>query len=320
MEEVLGNNAPVQAGDSVAALAARVAAEEAQRAQQVREGKDPDAIATAQTQVQEVATPPQENAPAAPNKADKLQQFRDESGELDAAKIQKSNEHLQKGIADKEALLKLNKELQKKFTQVSQEVKKEQAKAKLEIPLDDNEDLDPETERRIAEDLEKKPVKTLVKLARQLARMEAQESVKPIREEWQMSKAEQMERRQVQELDDLIRQGHGWILSEGTQRFDQVFEQNPWLKQAPEPYKAAIRFMDDIPSGKAQAAASAQGGPKTPILGANHAVPPPSSPTTVSADEEMSKLSAEYNLALSRNLIPEAEAILAKMQRLERGY
>lgn len=268
--------------------------------------------------------PTQEKVPPVPLpkdqeiKPESLQKFKDSDGTLNLEKIEKSNEHLQRGIESKaEQLLRLNRELQKKFTQNSQELA---AKSK-ELPADDQIEFSEEGKKKIIADMGLDPNDTVaqrlldsvVKVARTVVRRENEPFVKDVRS----LKSLTSETRSLKELDDLVREGNDWIITEGTGRIEKVLEERPWLKQSETPYRDALRFIE-FPRSNSQPA-QARVGAQTPILGASQAVPPPSTLPPSTPEQDIEKLSFELRSAMADKNFSKAKEIEAQMDRVYRG-
>ena len=293
--ENLDNDA--RKGDSLADVSARIKQYEQQKQAQPVVANQENAPKVVQTPVV-----PEKPADQVVEKKEVPVQFMNKDGKLDENKIQKSNENLEKAILSRqEQLLKLNKELNKKFTQTSQEVsdvKKQVEPVVEQAPLD--------TKKKFLEDLEKDTHDTLVKLI--------DERIKPVRSEISNVKAKEVEMIQARELDELVSSGNDWILSEGLGRFEAVFNAKPFLRQSETPYKDALRFID-VPSKSGQTPSDAQIGATTPIIGDRRAVPPPSSNQTVSIGQSMENLSQELRAALKCGDRKLAQEIGKKMER-----
>src|SRR5215210_3487344 len=107
MEEISGNTPDTQVYQPVngASLVEQLKAESKQLETALFSPKPPEpptapvpaapAPATTSVQEQTPATPAQEKAPVEGNTPDGLQKFRNKDGDVDLAKIEKSNEHLQ---------------------------------------------------------------------------------------------------------------------------------------------------------------------------------------------------------------------------------
>lgn len=272
-----------------------------------------------------VATPPvadqlpaEATPPAPPAEATTVevpQQFKDKEGKLDEDKIQKSNEHLRKGIEDRQAkILKLNKELREKFRESGTTLNQEKAKAQAEEALGDipRGQLTPEQKAKIAEEIQKDPIEGMIALQRIIAKQEMEPHVGTLRSIVE----DRSESSQLKELDRLIvEEGHDWILSEGPARFEAAFKERPWLRQSATPYADALRFMD-VPG---QQPTVAQVGPKTPILGAARAVPPPSPVPTVTPDQHLADLSNALHAAIRNKDFKTAGELEAKMDAAYKG-
>ena len=262
--------------------------------------------------------PPTPQPKADEIKPERVQKFKDSDGKLDLAKIEKSNEHLQRGIESREEkLLKLNRELQKKFTATSQELA---AKGNA-TPEADSIEFTDEGKRKIIADMgldpndatSQKLIDSVVKIARTVARRETEPFVKDVRHITEVTQ----ESRSLKELDDLVREGNDWIITEGTTRFDKVLEERPYLRQSRTPYRDALRFME-LPRQDSQPA-NARVGAQTPILGASQTVPPPSTLPPSTPEQDIETLSVELRYAVSEKNFQKAKEIEAQMDRVYRG-
>ena len=292
---------PVQsARDTLASIAASVQAEEARR------------TAEANTQEPQIPAPAasanQEGVPLTPDTVPAKKGIPaglvDKDGQVSEEKILKANESLEKATKDKEArleeLLKRNKELRRKFGDVGQTVKQVEASQSPE-----------EAYRKEMEQLEKNPV--------QYIRGSVQSELQALRAEIQSMKAETVETGQAKELDALVEQGHSWIQDEGLKRFEEVFQERPYLLQSRTPYRDAVRFMSELPSNGA-AAVPAQNGRSLPILGGGHAAPPPSQEPPASTEMRMEEMSKKLESALRHGDKAVASRLMRDMDKLERGY
>lgn len=263
-------------------------------------------------QVQNVTTPtPQEGDTTT---VEVPQQFQNKDGKLDEEKIQKSNEHLRKGVEDRQAkLIKLNKELREKFREMGTKVNQEQSKAEAEAALGEipKGQLTPEQKKKIAEELEKDPVEAILALNRIIAKQELEPHINDI----QNIKQDRTESRELRELDELVNSGHDWIVSDGLSRFEAAFKERPWLRQSNTPYRDALKFID-VPG---QQPTQAQVGPRTPILGASRAVPPPSSVPSVSPEQHLAELSKALHSAIRNKDFKAAAELEAKMDMAYKG-
>jgi len=150
--------------------------------------------------------------------------------------------------------------------------------------------------QKIAQDLESDLVGTILSLIETGARHTVEEH--PEIKESRKSREERAQRAFLSEVDSVAKDGNDWILTqEGFDKIQQVFQDRPYLKQSPSPVRDALRFIDSVP-GKGSASDTAQVGPRTPILGAGSAVPPPSLKQTVSAADELVDLNKKMDEAL----------------------
>jgi hypothetical protein len=324
-DENLGNNVA-----TVPTSNANISGEVAQLTALMEAGKtllNPSAPEAAPAANPTSTPPPATGTTPAPQNADgnkdSLQQFRDKEGNVDLSKIEKANENLTKAIESKEdrqaRLLAINKDLMRKHTKASQEVKATE-KELTELGFNPSR-LTEEDRIKIAKDIEKDAVGTIVKLADELARKRVEERlderIKPMESDWKMDRERKRNDALVDDLDGLVKAGHNWVFSpEGAARFDEVFERRPYLLQSATPYSDAIRFMNLAPTGEQGSSAPATA--KAPILGAMHAAPPPISSTPASPGDALQKLSAEMLDAIGRGELKRAADIKARMESLHR--
>ncbi len=311
--------------DTLAALKARISAAESSPAPIPANGTAPTDASPEQAQT--IIPTPEAKAPEV-DKVDGVQKFRDKDGQVSEDKLLKSNEHLEKAIAEKEKLLsmsreerqahllKQNKELNKKFTQMSQEVAKDRPTAPAQ-PFDGvvPDEISPETKRILLDRIEKGEVlEVMAQLAKGYGSLAAGQRMAKL----DRFEAELAETNAAKQLDGLVEKGHTWIVTDGLGRFDSVFQEHPELRQLKDPYRAALGYMDDLPTnGTAPVPAQHRG---TPILGGSSAVPPPRSAPLTSPEQEMDQLSANLKVMLQRGNRAEATKIQAQMDKLQRGY
>jgi hypothetical protein len=236
-------------------------------------------------------------------------QARIDAGKADEGKTQKSVQHLEEAIEDKRASLEKYKELQKKFTPLAQQAAAE--KKKLEATADavmDDAGVSDEFRRRFQEDYEKDPLGAIVRLQnavvdRGIERYRQEESVRAA------------QKRQMEWLEEQARSGNQWILEDKwIDRISRVLEDNPFLKQSDNPYRDALRFIDDKPAINGRPPSAAPEGPKTPILGVSGAIPPPSARSSGSPEAELEDLNRDL-LRYAHNPL-KAMAIQKKMDEL----
>lgn len=324
---VPGNTGNIGTTDTLADVKARLQAAEAQPPEARDASLTPPAPSTVQAQAADTPSP---GKPEDANNADDLRKFRNPDGSVGLDKIEKSNEHLRKRIEENEKVLSMSpedrqahllrqqRELRKKFDQTNQAVSQEKSKLNdLMNQLGNPDEITPELERSLLEEMDKSPVKAVARLAKAYAQRDSDPRLIRMMQEWEMEKAARAEKAQVQDLDDLSTR-HQWIRTEGLGRFEAVFQRHPELLSLPNPYRAALGYMDDLPA-QAQAPASAQGG-RTPILSGGAAVPPPSSVPPTSPEQEMQELSRRAMNALKHGDKAAAAELMKKMDRLERGY
>lgn len=327
---VEGNFRP-QPTDTLAAIQARVAKAEAINPPETRD-VIPEPSAPPPAQLQESAPVVGPKAPET-EKADPLQKFRDKDGQVSEDKLLKSNEHLEKGIQEKQKLLEMpkeeriallsqrNKELNKKFTQMSQEV----AKDKPVVPASPfagviPDEMTPEIKQELLARLEKgEVIEVMAQVAKAYGHMAADKTVNQRMQKWEKVESEMAETASAKQIDSLVDKGHTWILTEGMGRFEAVFQEHPEIRNLKDPFRAAIGYMDDLPIN-GSASSHAQVKKSTPILGGSGAVPPPSSGPAMSAETEMQTLSANLRVAIQRGNRAEMTKIQAQMDKLERGY
>lgn len=319
MNPITGTNVSVfpNQGGSVQDIEARIKAFENPAPAEPTPPPAPEPIATppAADPLQAPATPPA--TPAEATTVEVPQQFKDKEGKLDEDKIQKSNEHLRKGIEDREAKLKLlqsNKELREKFRKAGATLNQEKSKAEAETPFAEllkNGKLTPEIKQKLAEEIEKDPIEGMIAINRLIARQETE----PYRGAIQSIVEEKAETSELKELDGLVEDGHDWIIGEGLGRFEQAFKDRPWLLQSKTPYRDALRFIN-VPG---QQPTVAQVGPKTPILGASRAVPPPSPVPTVTPDQQLEQMSQALKAAIRNKDFKAIGELEAKMDAAYKG-
>lgn len=310
------------AGDSVDALNARIAAAEANpetgKAHVVLgENVEPSAPQAGAT-IPEAGHPP-----AGSENGSGQQQTKDEKGKFDDKRIKESSKHLEIGIKEREELLKRNKELLSKFHETSQEL------SKTEKELKSLETRDEPPQRGVEGDREKQYLDRLARVgddpkeilriiderAAEIARSESRD----IRE-WRRQEQEQARfRAWDNELLELAKEGHAWLMEPGgLERLKPIFDERPsLLKESKNPYRDAIRLMDEVPG---TAASPAQARSQTPILGGGVAVPPPSSQPPATTEQQMEALSADFQKALKYGDREKATELMRKMDAIQRGY
>ncbi len=320
-EDNLGNNAPAapqSTADSSAAIAQLQAQMKAGEAlvQPITEESASQPQATATEEAPPVTTPTPEKG----NK-DSLQQFRDKEGNVDLSKIEKANEHLTAAITTKEEriakLLETNKELMRKHTKVSQEVKKVSPEDG-DTPYDVNpKHITKEFRERLHKDLEEDAPGTIAKLVHSVTRQVIDQELTPLKSEWQQSKEEKRTNALVRDMDSMVEKGHGWLLTpEGAKRLDDTFAARPYLLQSPTPYSDAVALMGISPDGPQGGIAPAAR--QTPILGGSNGVPPPSTPRTASPDAELETLAKDSGRALAEGNVRKAQEIQKRMNEIYR--
>jgi hypothetical protein len=316
MEDLTGNNAPAEQviQDPRAVLEAQIKQFEANQAAAASAVAAPETTADSAAQPQESATPPAPKEEPQGNKDKVPAGFVKEDGSLDEDKIQKSTEHLEKGIEDKSQRITKYKELQRKFTSVSQEAKKEEAKA-ADFGLQQMKDYNfsPEFREFFKSEYERDPIGALAKLGDAIA----EQKVAELRREREQERRERLDEMRLQGLDELAsRKGNEWLLTDdGFAKVEKVLSERPYLWQDKNPYEAALRFIDDRPS-PAQAPGQAQTGQRTPILSGSRAVPPPSSTQPPSPAQELARLTAEQNHWLAHGNVTKANEIQRQKDEL----
>lgn len=317
--------APAPNADNVDALKARISeaekSPETGKAHQTMGGGSAESEAPKETQSTPPAdkTPPQDVKPK--EGKDGLQQFKDEKGKVDEAKIAKSNEHLEKGIRERTEELRRNKELLSKFTKVSQALKQSDRDltALKETPKEAPPAAQPaDDEKAFLERLAKAgdDPRVLRELIRAEARSALNSETGDMRSFIEQERYTRSVDQRTRELESLIRQGNSWIVDEGLGRFNEIFDQKPYLLQSPTPFTDALRFIEAPgggPTPPAPAAAS------TPVLGGGTATPPPTSEPTATVERKMETLSAEFRNALKYGDKAKAEELMKKMDALERS-
>jgi len=256
-----------------------------------------------------VAVPPTPQPKADETKLPNVQKFKEPDGSLNLDKIEKSNEHLQRGIEDRtEKLLALNRELQKKFTQTGQELS---AKSKT-LPEPDVLEFTEEGKKKIIDDLEKDFVGTMDKVVRTHVKL----ATSTLAEDVARMKEQTRESRELKELDDLVKDGNEWIITEGLGKFEKVFSERPYLRQSKTPFNDALRFME-VPRRDSQP--TARVGAQTPILGASQTVPPPSALPPSTPERDIEILSVELRNSIASKDFQKAREIEAQMDRVYKG-
>jgi len=271
-------------------------------------GQEPTATADTTTQTTQETTPAKEQKAPEDGKKEPESKVTDKSGEMSEEQLQNGIEHLKKDMSRKEALLKEYKELQRKYTPVAQEVKRLEKEVKApessgQIPED--------FRKKFSEDLEKDPVAALVKYVDFALEEKINSRVKP---DIENLKDGVLDTRRATEIDELVNEGHDWILKEGLGKFDAVFAERPWLLQSHTPYKDAAKFLPNNPTSKGTSHSPAQGG-KTPILSASGAVPPPVSQTST-VESDYAALESQFDRAMKIGNVKEAKKIQSKMGAL----
>lgn len=323
LEEIASGKTVIEtkaSDNTMEAVRARVAAVEAKGLEAVF-NESANAINDApgidvQTQIN-VPQPPEPEPSVAETKQSNLQKFKNADGTLNLDKVEKSNEHLKRGIESREEkLLKLNRELQKKFTVTSQELS---AKSN-EIPDVASLVFTDEGKKKILEDMEKDPIEAIMKMARTVARDETSRIAKdiaPIRDQIRESA-------NSKELDVLVSEGHDWLLDENARNsmFDNLFlarpELRPFISNSRTPYRDALRFMEIPRSGDGQPT-QAHVGSKTPIISASQAISPPSSSPPSTPERELANLNAELKKSLKDHDRKRAQEIEAQLDRVYKG-
>lgn len=335
METLSGNNSvEIKGGQgTLAEIQARVVAAEAMGLDQIPAipGENP----ASQTQVQDRTNPAVSDAKQSENTVDVPQQYKDKEGKLAEKRVLDANEHLVKSanldqteVAKKteeimqlpeserqERLIKFNKELLEQHRQYKVKAKEEEAKKPISPDLD-LENLTPEFRDRLMKDAETDFPATMIKLAKAVAAREVDNRNRSLESKLTQIDEERLERSSFKELDTLVKEGHDWILSEGIGRINEVLKERPYLNQSKTPFRDAVRFIE-LPNSGTNTNGSAQAVRTSPILGANRAVPPPSSLQPVTAESEMESLSIQFNKALAGKNKALANELLAKMEILE---
>lgn len=322
MEQTLDNKpvAPIKGPDSLEAIQARIKAAEANpevgKAHRLATGPVASTVQEPTPPTQAVGPEVKPPAPPTEPKKDGLEQFKGKDGIVDDGKIRKSNEHLERGIREREELLRKNKELLAKFTTVSQGLAETRKTAETLPPIAPPPpvavDADEAFLRKLAQS-EEQPL-----ALRDLMREEFGAMIAPYKTQLMGAAQEADMRQKAAELQEIVNAGNTWIIKDGhvdLSPFDSVFTERPYLLQSRTPYLDALKFMD-VPSGSASA--PAQGG--TPILGGGSAVPPPSSAPAVTTEQKMNELSTQFRNLLARGQTVEAGKVMEEMQRLNRGY
>jgi hypothetical protein len=280
--------------------------------------KEPEAVTATEAQEKtEPATPePEAKAPEG-KKAEVPPHMRLPDGTVDEAKLQKATQHIEKAILSKEEQLAKYKDLQKKYTQLSQEVKSEEKvvpKVDLYKAGLRPEDFSPEFRDKLQKDMEQDFVGTWLKATTAIVKS----ALDPLVQERQQEQAVQRDERIYKRLDELAsKPGNEWVLSdEGMGKFDSVFKERPYLWQSHDPYGDAYHFIDGKPEYQAQQGQVAQAPKPTPILGAGRAVPPVTSQPSVSAQAQLQKLNSDMMEALATKDWARAADIQRQKDRL----
>lgn len=178
------------------------------------------------------------------------------------------------------------------------------------------ENITPEFKQKLASDLEKDAVETIIEIARAVSRKE----LNPVKSEVEASKYERQQMAQLSGLDRLVKEGHEWLKTpDGLAKMEAALNDNPELWKTKDPYRAALGFISNIPS-KAQQPSNAQTTGLTPMLGAGGVVPTAVSTPAVSKVEKLAALNAEADIALSRGNNKRVQELLAQMEEIDRGY
>lgn len=318
MTEVAGNNEPklINQVDRMAKLE-----EEAKALTEQIIAESTGTVTTAETpkQTVEPATQTPELKPPVVDKVDVPPQFKDKEGNADLAKIEKSSEHLLKKNEEVKAALAKYKELQKGFTQGTQELKKVEKIQAPEAPTAQPEPervlptapapsrYTPEARQRIAEDLEKDPIEAVARIT--------EATIRRVLEEQRLaSEGEKLEENRLKDLDTVIqKEGNDWMhTDEGISKVNRIFKEKPYLWQSPTPYQDALRFIDDV-QAKGPNTNNVRVG-NTPILGGGNFVPPSSPPPTASAEQEFETLSKQFDAALK---VRDDKAMYALKQKMD---
>lgn len=251
-----------------------------------------------------------------------LQQPKDKESKLDEGKILKSNEHLEKAIVsrtERAALLqKQNKELREKFRQATEEVKRLESERPSPFDGMDPDHMPDEFKKQLELDADKDFFGTNAKFVTAIIRREMHRDVTPLKNQINEIHQKTRDTSEANELDELIEQGHTWIADEGLARFEREFKARPYLLQSQTPYKDALRFIDDVPLARNSAPGSAQPVVRSPILGANRAVPSPSPMPPVTIESSMEQLSHQIQEALSNKDYRVAKQLQDKADELYR--
>ncbi len=246
--------------------------DEAERnlAEAVRKMTNPNAAQAAS--VQDKSTPAPEAVPQAPkpkaeNKDDVPQQFRTKDGDLDAAKVEQSKQHLEKLVQDKKAILESYKAQQTELRKLNSEI----AAAKTSFDVPKASDQEPaSTPNRFSDEfkksfrarLESDPEGALADFAAAIVKAE----IEPIKQDLRGNAV-------VSRIQELANNGNDWLLTkDGVDKVNGLFQEHPELLHGKDPYGLAVRLLGGNSNG--MASGQAQPGPKTPILSSGGAVPP----------------------------------------------
>jgi hypothetical protein len=239
-------------------------------------------------------------------------QSKEDDGKVDEeAKLQKSTQHLEKSIEEKQAAREKYKELQRTFTKLAQDTsatKKELAQSAEQAVQQSG--LPQAEQAQLREALEKDFEGTLLQLVDRITERKLAE-----RERENMLR--QRESSQLEWLDKQVESGNNWLLEpKWVSRINAVLDERPWLRDAPNPFAEAVHYLPDAPV-KANSQ-KAQGTPLTPILGTRGAEPPPSS-APVSPQVKLEKLgqrlTVEQDPAESAKIRREMDRILADQMK-----
>jgi hypothetical protein len=328
-----GSKSPQLTNEQRTAMLAKLDEEIASDEAQLRAQAQAQTGDTARTETKQSESAPTAET-ASEGREDAAQQKPSE-GRESLEKIQEDIKHLEKGIEEtaeeKERLskmsheekvahfLKVRQDKRREYTQGRQKLSEER---KTVIPADTppqqpvySGDLTPELKTTILVDLEKDPVGTIDRLLEARVNLALDRKVRPVVSEWEAERTRSADRREAEELAGLAKE-NPWMLTEGLARFERVFEANPWLRQSPNPYKDAIRFMDDLPSRNGMAPGLTQAGSPLPVLGSSGAIPPSTLDRSATVESSYNDLERQYDLAIRERRFRDADKIGVKIEKL----
>lgn len=263
--------------------------------------------------------------PPKKEKTEDLGRFKDKEGIVRDEKIVQSNENLAKEAAKAEAeaallksmspeqkreyLLTKNKELHAKFTRSRQELAKEVRSVEPSEPTAQPRSRE-ELKKMFLEHVEKDPFEAIDQY------IDFRLKSDPLRSEFLSQKERLQERDNLSTLERIVDSGNEWILNDAAQverAKARAEEDGIDLSKVRNPYSVLARYSDS-PQGIANG--KAQPGPKTPILSATGAVPPPASDATASLETKANYLSAQMESAIRKGDFRKAKEYETKIGEL----